>query len=272
MKKVLETFFKSIFAALVFLIILFTSYSAFGNSTQSWKVFEKEGKFGYKDSDGNIVITAQFYKAKEFSEDWAAVRPDMQTGWGYIDISFLSTGKFIVEPHFFEARSFHKNVAVVRIESPGEVDTGNEEDADKEWSSFVRNIIKGKFGYIEKSFAQTKKFFIEPQFDWAMNFSEGLAGVCKGKIWGFIDVSFSQTGKYFIKPHFSAVMSFSEGLAAVADRLGNWGYIDKSYAQTEEYAIEPEYFTAGIFKKGLAEVVTHEGETVVIDKTGIEVR
>ena len=52
---------------------------------------------------------------------------------------------------------------------------------------------------------------IEPQFDLALSFSEGLAVVrIKGKF-GFID----SLGKMAIEPQFDWALSFSEGLAAV---------------------------------------------------------
>jgi hypothetical protein len=45
-----------------------------------------------------------------------------------------------------------------------------------------------KTGYIDRS----GKFVIEPKFDFASEFKNGLAKVRQGKIWGYID----RTGKY----------------------------------------------------------------------------
>ena len=64
----------------------------------------------------------------------------------------------------------------------------------------------GKWGYIDK----TGKVIIEPKFDEAADFSEGLARVKVGIFYGFIDFS----GDFVIKPQFTWVKSFSEGLAA----------------------------------------------------------
>ena len=67
------------------------------------------------------------------------------------------------------------------------------------------------------------KVKINPQFDHAGEFSEGLAVVWIGDKWGFIDKS----GQYKINPQFDYAQEFSEGLAGV--RIGDkWGYIDKS--------------------------------------------
>ena len=68
--------------------------------------------------------------------------------------------------------------------------------------------------------AKTGTIVINPQFDWAERFNDGLAHVRIGGKWGFID----KTGHYVINPQFDSAESFSDGLAAV--RIGNkWGYI-----------------------------------------------
>ena len=65
-----------------------------------------------------------------------------------------------------------------------------------------------KWGYIDKS----GKVVIEPQFDSADDFSEGLAKVKKDGKRGYID----KIGKVVIEPQFDEVWDFSEGLATVA--------------------------------------------------------
>ena len=80
---------------------------------------------------------------------------------------------------------------------------------------------------------QTGKFVINPQFDSANDFREGLAEVRIGDDktgkWGYID----KQGKMVINPQFDCDFScgvFSEGLAAVRigdDKTGKWGYISR---------------------------------------------
>ena len=67
--------------------------------------------------------------------------------------------------------------------------------------------MASKYGFIDKS----GKVVIEPQFDDAEDFSEGLAQVGKDGKWGFIDKS----GKVVIEPQYDYVGDFSEGLAKV---------------------------------------------------------
>lgn len=61
---------------------------------------------------------------------------------------------------------------------------------------------------------------IQPQFDAAGSFSEGLASVKTGDKDGFIDKS----GNVVIQPQFDAAWSFSEGLASV-QTSNKWSYI-----------------------------------------------
>ncbi len=94
---------------------------------------------------------------------------------------------------------------------------------------------------------------IEPRFDAAHDFSEGLAAVRVGQKWGYID----RTGEFAIEPRFRKekgddswgppVAAFSEGLARV--RVGKQhGYIDR----TGQFAIEPKFKACYRFSDGLA--------------------
>ncbi|MHB1238629.1 MAG: WG repeat-containing protein, partial [Gallionella sp.] len=77
--------------------------------------------------------------------------------------------------------------------------------------------FSGKSGYIDK----TGEMVINPQFDYATNFSEGLAAVCiNGSGCGYID----KTGTIVVSLTFSEADPFQDGLARV--RVGNkYGFI-----------------------------------------------
>ena len=74
-------------------------------------------------------------------------------------------------------------------------------------------IVNDKRGYIDS----TGKIVIQPQFEGASNFSEGLDVVATGNKEGFID----ETGKLVIEPRFDTAREFSEGLAAVGFNDGD---------------------------------------------------
>jgi len=96
-------------------------------------------------------------------------------------------------------------------------------------------------------------YVINPQFDSASSFSEGLAAVRVGDgdtgKWGFIDPQ----GNYVINPQFDYASSFSEGLAAVRvgdGDTGKWGFIDPQ----GDYVINPQFDDTSSFSEGLAAV------------------
>ena len=125
--------------------------------------------------------------------------------------------------------------------------------------------IHQKCGFMDMS----GNYVINPRFDFAEPFSEGLALVSEHKHdlrCGFVD----KLGNYVIRPQFDNANSFSDGLAAVD--VGNWsyGFIDK----TGTIVIEPQFEEIyKNFRHGFAEVgVRKESKTlpehVIIDKRG----
>ncbi len=134
-----------------------------------------DGKWGYIDKTGQVVIQPQFDEAKIFSEGLTAVR--IGSKWGYIN----QTGQVIIQPQFDYASRFEEGLALV--------------------------LINKKGGYIN----QKGEVVIQPQFDALGPFAEGLAVVKIGKQYGYID----QNGKVIIQPLFDLALDFSEGIASV---------------------------------------------------------
>lgn len=141
---------------------------------------KQNGKVGYIDSSGKIVINPQFDDGKEFYEDLAQVVISGKVG--FIDKS----GKLAISPQFSDASMFSEGLAFVQVDD--------------------------KIGVIDK----TGKFVVNPQFDSYKpidfaKFSDGVAPVRVEKKIGYIDT----TGKIIINPQFLSGNSFSEGLAHV---------------------------------------------------------
>jgi hypothetical protein len=99
--------------------------------------------------------------------------------------------------------------------------------------------VADRWGYIDKQ----SKLAINPQFEEAGDFSDGLAIVRIGDRYGYIDKS----GKLAIQPQFDGAGEFSDGLALVS-LGGKYGYVDKS----GKLVINPQFETAGEFSDGLA--------------------
>lgn len=122
--------------------------------------------------------------------------------------------------------------------------------------------VNEKWGFINDK----GKIVIQPQFDDADCFYEGLATVAVQDKYGFID----ETGKFIIEPQYGEAYEFSEGLAPVArEKDGLWEYIDYK----GETVIEAIFTHADNFSEGLAPVMVGNAENDdirngYIDKTG----
>jgi hypothetical protein len=113
----------------------------------------------------------------------------------------------------------------------------------------------GLWGYVDDDHC----WVIEPQFDSAGSFSEGLATVRVGTKWGFISTSSAAV----IMPEFDNAGSFHEGIAAV--EIGKkWGAVDVS----GNLVIEPLYGGGFIFSEGLAAVYFENGMMGYINTRG----
>ena len=116
---------------------------------------KKNGKWGYSDKAGQLIIALQFDDAGEFDEGLAPV----QIGylWGYID----NLGKIVINPQFYDAGPFTDGLARARL-------YGDEELKD---------------GFVDKA----GKVVIQPTFNYANNFFNGIAEVGMGQNSCYID-------------------------------------------------------------------------------------
>jgi len=161
-----------------------------------------EGKYGFKDEQGRMIIEPQFTDIMGFSEGLSAVATGTKTekinslnitvgkDWGYID----TKGNWIIRPTFEYAGNFSEGLANVRVNN--------------------------KYGYIDK----TGQFIIKPQFRNARIFTEGLAVIIsEDKKYGYIN----KDGSIAIEPQFDNAMRFVKGKAIVKID-GKQAIIDKS--------------------------------------------
>lgn len=76
------------------------------------RAYYKNGRYGFLDASGKIVIPAKYLTVHDFHEGLAAVatRIDNQILWGFIDIN----GEYVIEPKYSHMPSdFHEGFAVV---------------------------------------------------------------------------------------------------------------------------------------------------------------
>ncbi len=217
------------------------------------------GKYGFADENGNIVIPLKYDYAKDFSEGLALVK--LNGKWGYID----KNGNEVTSLKYDYAKDFYEGLAAVKLNGKwGYIDkNGNEVtplkyDYAEDFSEGPARVrLNDKYGFIDKSGNEV----IPLKYDYANSFSEGLARVKLNNKCSFIDKS----GNVVIPLKYDDANSFNEGLALV--KLNDkWGYIDKT-----GYEVIPlKYVYAWDFSEGLAHVRSNY-RCGFIDKNGNEV-
>ncbi len=178
--------------------------------------FKRNDKYGYRDKDGNEVITPQFRFAEDFSEGLAGVAvPDKKMGFGYIDRS----GKFVIPAQYQYGGLFKDGMAHVgfdwghafMIDKAGKQVPGFDDTFDENFiEGFIRTRKDGKYGFVNKA----GKPLTNMLFDEAQEFVDGHAVVQYGTKYGALD----KTGTFIIKPKFDWAGQIREGLIPV--RLG----------------------------------------------------
>lgn len=164
--------------------------------------YMENGKTGFRDLDGKIVIKAIYESAEMFSEGHSAVEIDGK--WGLIN----EKGEYVLTPKFESLGGLHNGLL-----SFGSGD---------------------KFGFIDIH----GTVIIEPLFYWVDEFSEGLCAVSTDfrsndvREYGYIDT----TGKLVVDFQFQYASKFENGQGKI--QLNNlWGAVDK----TGKIIVQPKY-------------------------------
>jgi WG repeat protein len=216
---------------LVCLILLSLHCAAFAQEASKGTQLEPiyvNGRWGYADRSGKVVIPAQFDAARPFVEGLAQVgvvdeelpeleaRPNIK--WGYID----ERGRVVVELRYAVLSGFSENLAAAAVL-----------DAEKPERPALEpgNRLNLKWGYLDRS----GRVVIPMQFLSAGDFAEGLANV-------------------------NAVGGGGDGESSHCGAPGNYGYIDKTGA----FVIKPQFKYASPFQNGRAHVSI--GRTVYVGR------
>lgn len=236
----------------VSIMILFISINTFGQEDNKLYPFPQNGKWGYINSAGKIIVPPKYESASDFSEGLAKISTyddKRELLYGFINMQ----GREIIPPKFLSVSDFHGGVAQVNIRGKfayllpsGTIASSAVYDAIfpivESVSRFKRDDL---FGYAS---AQGKEIIPAAFLD-AYDFQNGLALVKtlvgRNALYGYID----KKGIFTIAPQYKNARSFSENLAAVSDGR-SWFVIDKlgTVITTKSY----DYI--GDFKNGLARV------------------
>jgi hypothetical protein len=151
----------------------------------------RDGKIGFIDKAGKIVVQPTWDQAGDFAENLVAVshgsyvnKFDYQGKWGFIDVN----GKYACGLKFDAADYFSEGLAAVKlgygwgyIDKRGVTVSSLGYDGAEAFSN-GRGLVryKYKYGYVDKS----GKLIIPAKFEYASKFSEGLAVVSLPKTAG----------------------------------------------------------------------------------------
>ena len=195
-------------------------------------------KVGVIDKMGNVVIPFEYgYSVFRYSDGVICCVKRQDDVWCYFD----REGKLLFSSKDGGPSQFHDGFAC-------------------KYSSET-----GKYYFIDK---KGEKAFGGKMWEWAQDFSDGMASVFDGRGWGFINTE----GELVIPCEYESAAEqnpggFSEGLAAVVivPERELFGYIDK----TGKQVFPNLYFADTEFSEGLAWVWDRESQRYgYIDKTG----
>lgn len=256
--------------SIIFIAVLISACLAgLAQSADDRYPFVRSDKVGFIDSRGREVIPERFGNAGDTAHFHDGLAPVFEAGqgFGYID----SSGKFVIGPTMIWGwgRPFHEGIAGVMI--VGKNDARNR----PAWIDRSGNILfsgmgvegtyfsdglmsmpgpNGKWGFVDKNF----QFAIQPQFDFAYEFSEGRGEVTLNQQSGFIDTS----GRVVVPLKYDMVWPFRDGLARVRNDIPNgtvmtmegeqpnyryqYGFVDREGNEVIPLQFEEaEYFSEG---------------------------
>lgn len=224
----------------------------------------RDEKWGFVDHEGRLVIAPEYDSVTRFSEGLAGV----ETGRTTTDLGSMVTldrpgrrgfvdrqGNVVVDLVHDDVQPFSDGRALVCTGStlkPNPLLDGKPVPSDR------------KYGYMDR----TGAVVIDGNYDMAMPFSEGLAGVGRGQ-WlrrerhGYVDPA----GNEVIPLGFTSAGAFREGLAIVRRRGKRWRGVQFVIDRAGNVLLETRLMLHGEFSDGLV-VAWIDGAWGAIDATG----
>jgi uncharacterized cupin superfamily protein len=168
--------------------------------------FAQGRKYGLLDTSGNVIANAKFLQLRPFYQERAAVKLNL---WGFIN----TNGKIVIPANYQEVTDFSEGKAGVFnglywtfIDTRGKQLSKQKYEAVKNFrEGYCPVKRKGSWFLIDTVF---KKHF-KNYFDDIKNVSENVAPARLLNKWGLIDLK----GKWVLSANFEDIEPFSEGIA-----------------------------------------------------------
>jgi hypothetical protein len=184
---------------------------------------KKNGKFGYADIGGNIVIAAEYDEASKYADNHAYARKDSL--WYFFD----AMGQVLFKTH---------HVPV------GEIAEG-----------LIQVTDGKKYGYLDMQGKVAIPIQFDYQFELKAPFSEGLAVFQQKTADGALKMGYiDKRGKVVVEPEFEYAFAIKNNHALIF-RDGKYGCIDK----TGKWIVDAKYLNKFSFTKGLAIALADRG-------------
>ncbi|MEO5642700.1 MAG: WG repeat-containing protein [Bacteroidia bacterium] len=257
----------------------------------AFTIFCQPGFFGYIGLDGKYVIAPQYFVAKDFSEELAAVMPLRASDLDCNNLPGANSEEYVIS-HRGYSRMLNNLLNLDRdygIDFNNQPDDLKRADSTRMADSLTANYTGARrlYGYADK----TGNLVLPAKYEAALPFHSGRAYVLFREKWGVIDtkgswifapvldwpgeasfirMNYDATGKtyynYYLEINYSGnfFYSFSEGIGCIY-KFGQYGFIDS----TGKIISAPVYDEVRPFVNGLA-AVRHGKYWGFIDKTGKE--
>jgi len=261
-----------LFARWLILLVFAASFASLGWSQDEPLLVVQNGKYGYIDHAGKIIIQPRYIWADNFSHGLGTVyacahylsidtsgtlHPFRTALPGELEgrreagkVGFVDErGHFKIKPAFDDALPFSEGMAAVKIgEKWGFVDTEGKLVIDAKFENayyFTEGVAIAELQGLDQVLIDKSGKVLASDFISISSISEGRVPVERNDKHGYLDLK----GTVIIPIVYDGGREFSEGLAAV-EKDDKWGYIDRAGQMVIPFA----YDDAGLFGNGLAPV------------------
>jgi uncharacterized protein (TIGR02145 family) len=228
--------------------------------------FKEGNKWGFKNAEKSIMISAKYDDVLPFSEGIAPVMLDSK--WGFINTEGI---EIVVPVNYEKAGVFSEGKAMVCLNGKyGFIDLSGKELIPPVKYGFTSNFSEsmalarynGMYGFINSRGEEVIDF----KYDLAWDFNCGMAKVYQNNRFGYIN----KNGEEIVPVKYNEISAFVEGVA-LAKQDNRWSFIDRKGNELMnldyDYVWEPDnmgFFK--VFNNGKYGFINNKGEEIIFLK------